>query len=112
MSEIREIAVAVLLFAGVAVELIGCVGLLTFKGAYNRLHYLAPASVTGPVLIGLAVVLRHPISLTAAKAVLIVSCMALVSPILTHSTARSTHLRETGERDQKGNGSDREGSRK
>ena len=52
-----SIAVAALLIAGVAIELLCCIGVLVMRGPYARLHYTAPAGL-GALLIALAVVVR------------------------------------------------------
>ena len=40
----------VLLAIGVAVELACCVGVLVMGDAYDKLHYLGPATIVGPRL--------------------------------------------------------------
>jgi multicomponent Na+:H+ antiporter subunit G len=63
-----EIVLLVLGIAGVAV---GCLGLLTARDTYLRLHYLGPASSLGTPLIVAALVVHQGWSFSAVKLVLI-----------------------------------------
>jgi multicomponent Na+:H+ antiporter subunit G len=88
----RDAAVAILLVAGVAIEVLCCLGVMVMRGAYARLHYGAPAGI-GAVLLGLAVLLRQGFSLIGDKAMLIGLLVLLTSPVLSHVTARAAHIR-------------------
>lgn len=88
----RDAAIAVLIVAGVAVELVCCVGVLVMRGAYARLHFGAPAGL-GAVLLAVAILLREGFSLIADKALLIAVFVMLTSPVLAHVTARAAHIR-------------------
>jgi multicomponent Na+:H+ antiporter subunit G len=88
----RNVAVAVLLVAGVTVELFCCAGVLVMRGAYGRLHFSAPAGI-GAVLLALAVLVREGFSLIGDKALLVAVFVLLTSPVLSHVTARAAHLR-------------------
>ena len=92
----RDIVVAVLLAAGVAIELLCCLGVVVMRGTYARLHYGAPAGL-GAMLLGLAVLLRQGFSLIGDKAMLIGVFVLLMSPILSHVTARAAHIRTLGD---------------
>jgi multicomponent Na+:H+ antiporter subunit G len=92
----RDVLVAILLVAGVAIELLCCVGVMVMRGAYARLHYGAPAGV-GAVLLGLAVLVRQGFSLIGDKAMLIGVFLLLTSPVLSHVTARAAHIRALGD---------------
>ncbi len=94
-----SIVVAVLLAAGVAVQLLSCVGLLMMRDVYQRLHYLAPAGTLGPVLIAAAVLVHHSSAQACIKGMLIVAVLLVVNPVVTHLTARAARIRETGELD-------------
>jgi multicomponent Na+:H+ antiporter subunit G len=87
------VAVAVLLAAGVAVQLLCCLGLLVMSDTFDRLHYLGPAATLGPLLIGAAVLLRHSSGQACVKIVLLVVLLLLINPVVTHATAR---VRRTG----------------
>jgi multicomponent Na+:H+ antiporter subunit G len=93
---VTSVAVAVLLIAGVAVELLCCIGVLVMRGAYARLHYSAPAGV-GALLIATAVVVRQGFSLIGNKALLVGVFVLVTAPVLSHVTARAARIRELGD---------------
>jgi multicomponent Na+:H+ antiporter subunit G len=86
----RDVAVTVLLVAGVALELLSCVGVLAMRGALERLHYAA-ATTSGALLIAAAVLVRDSFSLIGSRAILIGAFLLVSSPVLTHATARAIH---------------------
>lgn len=96
MSGAAQILVAVLLIAGVFVEILCCLGVLVMRSAYARLHYTAPAGL-GAVLLALAIVLREGFSLIGDKALLIAVFIVVTSPVLSHVTARAVRIRELGD---------------
>ena len=65
---VLEIVLLVLGIAGVALS---CLGLLTARDTYLRLHYLGPASSLGTPLIIAALVVHEGLSFSAVKLVLI-----------------------------------------
>lgn len=85
---------AALLFSGVAVQLLCCLGVLRMRVVYDRLHYLAPASFLGPLLIALAIVLHDQSLLFVLKALIILAVMATTGPVVTRVLARSARVRE------------------
>jgi multicomponent Na+:H+ antiporter subunit G len=93
---VSSVVVAALLIAGVAIELLCCIGVLVMRGAYARLHYTAPAGV-GALLIALAVVVREGFSLIGNKALLLAVFVLLTAPVLSHVTARAARIRELGD---------------
>jgi multicomponent Na+:H+ antiporter subunit G len=90
---VSSVAVAGLLIAGVAIELLCCIGVLVMRGAYARLHYTAPAGV-GALLIAIAVVVRQGFSLIGNKALLVGVFVLVTAPVLSHVTARAARIRE------------------
>jgi multicomponent Na+:H+ antiporter subunit G len=84
----------VLLFAGIAVELLCCAGVLRMRVVYDRLHYLAPASFLGPLLIALALVIKFQSLLMALKALTILAVLAITGPVVTRVFARAARVRD------------------
>ncbi len=84
----------ILLFAGVGVALLCCFGLPLLRGPFNKLHLVGPASTLAPLLIAAAVVAEDGWAVTSAKAVLVALILVVVSPVLTHATARAARRRE------------------
>ena len=96
---LTTVVIGVLLGAGVAVELLCCVGLLRMNNVFDRLHYLGPAATVGPALITAAVLVRHSSAQACIKAVLLFLMLLVINPVLTHATARAARIREVGHLD-------------
>jgi monovalent cation/proton antiporter MnhG/PhaG subunit len=89
-----SIAVVVLLIFGVAVELACCVGVLVMDDAFDKLHYLGPAAIIGPLAVAAAIVVRESFSQAGVKALLAVGLLIVASPVLSHATARALYIRQ------------------
>ncbi len=90
---LSEVAVVFLLVVGVFVELACCLGVLLMDDAYDKLHYLGPAAIAGPLAIAGAVFVRHGFSEAGIKAFLTAALLILASPVLSHATARALYIR-------------------
>lgn len=99
MNEMRHVAVGVLLAAAVAVEWLCCLGVLRMRGAYNRLHFLGPATLLGPGLIAAAVLADGASAAASVKAVLLAVILLVMGPVTSHALARAARVRETGSTD-------------
>lgn len=89
-----SIAVAVLLGFAVLVELACCLGVLVMGNAYDKLHYLGPAAIVGPLAVAVAIVLRDSLSSAGIKALLTAGLLIVSGPVLTHATARALYIRQ------------------
>jgi monovalent cation/proton antiporter MnhG/PhaG subunit len=92
----EDAVVYALLTAGVAVELVACLGLVAMRDVYDRLHYVAP-SVLGGLLIAAAVWARFGPSVIGLKALVLAALLLGTSPLLAHTTARAARIRELGD---------------
>jgi monovalent cation/proton antiporter MnhG/PhaG subunit len=99
MSEARHVLVDVLLAAAVAVLWLCCLGVLRMRGAYNRLHFLGPASLLGPGLIAGAVLVDGASAGASIKSVLLAVILLTMGPVTSHALARAARVRETGSTD-------------
>jgi multisubunit Na+/H+ antiporter MnhG subunit len=88
----RDTIAIVLLFAGVAVQLLAVAGVALMASALDRIHYLA-ASTLAALLIGAAVVVQDSFSLIGSRAILIAAFLLFTGPALAHATARALHAR-------------------
>ncbi|MFB4305032.1 monovalent cation/H(+) antiporter subunit G [Actinomadura sp. GTD37] len=95
-----ELAAQVLLWAGVAAQLLCCVGVWWMRDVFDRLHFTAAAGAVGPALIGTSVVLTGgagsvsgTVEVVTATAVLL-----LLSPVVTHAVGRSARRALHGDR--------------
>jgi multicomponent Na+:H+ antiporter subunit G len=94
----RHVIALVLVVAGIAVVLLSCLGVLLVPGAYQKLHFAAPASSLGGVLVGLGLAVESSDFTSAFKDLFTVGITAATGPIVTTATARAVHIR--GRRDE------------
>jgi monovalent cation/proton antiporter MnhG/PhaG subunit len=93
---VRDGAVYTLLALGVGAELLAAAGVLAMRGAYDKLHYVAPSTL-GAVLIAAAVWVRDGPSFIGLKAILLAAFLVVASPTLAHATARAARISERGD---------------
>ena len=91
----RGVVADVLLWAGVALELMACLGVLLMREPLDRVHY-AGASTAAALLVAAAVVVRDSFSLIGNKALLLAAFLLVTGPVLTHVTARIAHQGRSG----------------
>ena len=92
-----SIVADILLGLAVALVLASSLGILVMRGAYRKLHYVAPLSLVAPVLVGLAVLVRSGLSAGSAQAWLAVIFVVVSSPFLSHATIRAARIRDAGD---------------
>jgi multicomponent Na+:H+ antiporter subunit G len=86
-----------LLAVGVAAQLLAVAGVLVGRDVYDRLHYIGPGSIFGPLALALAIVLDEgPFSQAGLKSGLVALLLLVLSPVLVHATARAAFVRERG----------------
>ena len=88
--------VAILLALGVASVLLSCAGVVVMRAPLDRLHFTAPASTIGPVLIAAAVLVEEPLSSAGIKAVMVALLIVVTTPVLSHATAHAARVRRHG----------------
>ncbi len=93
----HQLLVEVLLVLAVVIAFICCIGMMVMRDAYQRLHYLAPASSISPVLIMIAVLVEEKLTQAGIKAILVAAVMFVMNAILSHATARAFRIRELGQ---------------
>ena len=93
----RDALVAVFLGLGVLVTLLSVVGVIVSRNVYQRLHFVTPGAVLGPLLAAAAVVAKETFNVRGLQTIAAVTAMVLLGPILTHATARAARVREKGD---------------
>jgi multicomponent Na+:H+ antiporter subunit G len=89
--------VSALLAVGVGAQLLAVVGVLVAPDVYDRLHFIGPGSIFGPLALALAIVLDEgPFSQAGLKSILVGLLILALSPVLAHATARAAFVRERG----------------
>lgn len=94
---LQTVVSAVLLWSGVAVELLCCAGVAVMGTAYARLHFTAPAGL-GATAIAVAILVRQGFSLMGDKALLVAFVIVVATPVISHAMARAAWIRDGGER--------------
>lgn len=92
----RSVITYVLLAAGVLLELIAVLGICVMRDTLDRLHCVSLSS-WGALLVGIAILVDESFSLLGDKALLAGFLLALLSPVLVHTTARSYRIRTRGD---------------
>jgi monovalent cation/proton antiporter MnhG/PhaG subunit len=106
-----NVVAGVLLAAGVALEMLAVLGVVSMRDVFDRLHYVGLAGF-GALLVGVAILVRESWSIIGDKALVTGAMLALFSPVVVHATARSFRTRTRGEwregierHEEEGNGS-------
>jgi multicomponent Na+:H+ antiporter subunit G len=87
---VKETIATVLLVAGVAIEVLACMGVLAMRDTLDRLHF-ASASTAATLCVAAAVLVREGPSLIGVKAIVLAAFVLVSSPVLVHLTARTIH---------------------
>lgn len=96
----RHIIALALLLAGVVVILLSCIGVLVAPGAFEKLHFAAPASSFGGLLVGVGLAVEAAAFTPAFKDVFTVIVLAVTGPVVTTATARAVRARDQRRDDQ------------
>ena len=83
-----ELVVGGLLLLAVAVEVACAVGLLVLDNALDRLHFVGPATIVGPLAVAAAVWVEQGLDAASVKATLVLLLLVLSGPILSYVMAR------------------------
>lgn len=91
------VTVHVLVWLGVAIELVCCAGLVTMRNAIDRLHYAGAATTVGPALIATAVCVQEGVfTSNGLDAIGTALLLSLLGGAIGFATARAIRLRERG----------------
>lgn len=89
--------VDVLVWAGVAVQLVCCLGFVTARSTIDRVHFASAAATSGPALIAAAVCFEEGLFTTnGLNAVAVAVLLAVLGGALSIGVARSVRLRDQG----------------
>jgi multisubunit Na+/H+ antiporter MnhG subunit len=94
---IRDIAADVFLALAVLVVLASAAGLLVMRDVYQKLHFVTPAALLAPLLVGVAVLIESGYSENSALTWLAVLFVVISAPYLSHATIRAARIRELGD---------------
>jgi monovalent cation/proton antiporter MnhG/PhaG subunit len=92
----QDLALGLLVGAGVTGELVCCIGLLVMRDVFDRLHYAMAATTVPPFLIAAAVIVEESWTQPAINALVIAAALFLLNPALANATARAARARRLG----------------
>jgi monovalent cation/proton antiporter MnhG/PhaG subunit len=90
---LHDLAIDVLVAAGVAGELLCCLGLVLMRDVFDRLHYAMASTAVPPFLIAAAVVVEEDWTQPGINALVIAVALFLINPVLATATARAARAR-------------------
>jgi monovalent cation/proton antiporter MnhG/PhaG subunit len=93
----HDLAIDVLVAAGVAGELLCCLGLLLMRNVFDRLHYAMASTTLPPFLIAAAVVVEEDWTQPGINALLVAVALFVINPVLATATARAARVRRFGQ---------------
>jgi multisubunit Na+/H+ antiporter MnhG subunit len=93
----REIIADALLGLAVAIVLASSVGILVMRDVYQKLHYVTPAALVAPFVVGLAVLAQSGLTEDTAQTGLALVFIMIGGPFLSHATIRAARIRDTGD---------------
>ena len=93
----EEIVSGILLGLAVLVVLGASAGLLLMRDPYQKLHFVTPAALVAPILIALALLVRHGVYENTGETFLAVLFMVIAGPFVSHATIRAIRVREKGD---------------
>jgi multisubunit Na+/H+ antiporter MnhG subunit len=92
------VVVGALLLVVLVAATVSTVGVLTARDAFDRLHYVGPASVAGGAALVLAVLASEGVGGTFGRVVLTVAVLQVGTALTTHATGRAGLIRGDLER--------------
>jgi monovalent cation/proton antiporter MnhG/PhaG subunit len=93
---VGHVTATVVLVCGVLLECFAVVGMAVMRDVYDRLHYVGIAGY-GALLVGVSILAQQGLSLIGDKAMATGLLLALIGPVVAHTTARSFRTRERGD---------------
>jgi monovalent cation/proton antiporter MnhG/PhaG subunit len=93
---VHELVVDVLVAAGVAGELLCCIGLLVVRDVFDRIHFAMAATTVPPFLIAAAVIVEEHWTQPGINALVIAVALFVINPALATATARAARIRRLG----------------
>ena len=89
----HDVVIDVLVAAGVAGELLCCVGLVVMRDVFDRIHYAMASTTVPPFLIAAAVIVEEDWTQPGINALVIAVALFVTSPVLANATARAARAR-------------------
>jgi multisubunit Na+/H+ antiporter MnhG subunit len=101
----RTIGADVLLGLAAVIVAASSLGVLVMRGVYRKLHYVTPAALVAPLVVGLAIVVRSGWTINSGETCLTLAFVVVAAPYLSHATIRAARIRDEGDWRSPGDGS-------
>jgi multisubunit Na+/H+ antiporter MnhG subunit len=92
-----SVVVDVLLASAVLLVLGSSVGILVMRDVYQKLHFVTPAALVAPVIVGLAILVHSGWTSSSSLTWLALLLVVIAGPYLTHATIRAARVRQAGD---------------
>jgi len=92
----HDLVIDALVGAGVATELLCCVGLVVARDVFDRIHFAMASTTLPPSLIAVAVLVEEGWTQPGINALLVAAVLFLFNPMIAHATARAARVRRFG----------------
>ena len=87
-----KIAGEAVIILGLAFVAIGIIGLVRFKNFYARMLVTAKIDTVGMITILVGIAIKHGFSFFTLKTLLLMVLLAMITPLTSHTIARSAYL--------------------
>ena len=94
---VKDVLSDVLLGLAVLVVAGASLGVLLMRDAYQKLHFVTPAALVAPILVGLAVLVQMGADENTGETCLALLFLVIAGPYLSHATMRAIRVREQGD---------------
>ena len=92
MTVVLEVVGLLVMFAGLGLMAIGIFGIFRFKTFYARMLVVSKVDTVGVIVFLLGLAIRNGISFFSGKLLLIIICILILSPLVSHMVARSAYI--------------------
>jgi monovalent cation/proton antiporter MnhG/PhaG subunit len=93
----HDLVIDALVAAGVAGELLCCIGLVVMRDVFDRIHFAMASTTLPPFLIAAAVIVEEAWTQPGINALVIACVLFLFNPMVAHATARAARARRFGQ---------------
>jgi monovalent cation/proton antiporter MnhG/PhaG subunit len=97
---VRALASDALIVLGLVIVTVGVYGVVRLRDVYTQLHAASKAAFLGVSALLAAAALEGD-GATVARAALVVTLLAVTTPVSAHAVARAEHRRERARRDER-----------
>ena len=92
MMVVLEVVGLFTMFLGLVLMAIGIFGIFRFKTFYARMLVVSKVDTVGVMVFLMGLAIRHGFSFFSGKLLLIIICILILSPLVSHMVARSAYI--------------------